>query len=296
MKVLVSGLLNIETTVKVNNFPVEYSPIEYSFYGVNSSVSGVAYNVAKAVKCLGNKVFLISMLGNDLMGECVLKEVNKNNISDKYIFKALDQTPTSVVMYDDQGKRKIYCDLKNIQEMSVDVSSVEDAIKECDIAAICNSNMNRKLLKSAKEYGKIIATDVHVLSNVDDEYNKEFMEYADILFLSDEALGDNWRDMILSIREKYDNNIIVMGRGNKGAAIYVRKEDKIYEEPAVSPERIVNTVGAGDALFSSFVSCYSEGMEPRKALHYAQTFAANKIGYDGAAIGFLSREELEKKV
>lgn len=296
MKVLVSGLLNIETTVKVNNFPVEYSPIEYSFYGVNSSVSGVAYNVAKAVKCLGNKVFLISMLGNDLMGECVLKEVNENNISDKYIFKALDQTPTSVVMYDDQGKRKIYCDLKNIQEMSVDVSSVEDAVKECDIAAICNSNMNRKLLKSAKEYGKIIATDVHVLSNVDDEYNKEFMEYADILFLSDEALGDNWRDMILSIREKYDNNIIVMGRGNKGAAIYIRKEDKIYEEPAVTPERIVNTVGAGDALFSSFVSCYSEGMEPRKALHYAQTFAANKIGYDGAAIGFLSREELEKKV
>ena len=108
MKVLVSGLLNIETTVKVNNFPVEYSPIEYSFYGVNSSVSGVAYNVAKAVKCLGNKVFLISMLGNDLMGECVLKEVNENNISDKYIFKALDQTPTSVVMPDDQGKRKIY--------------------------------------------------------------------------------------------------------------------------------------------------------------------------------------------
>ena len=47
-KILVSGLTNIETTVKVEGFPIEYNPINYNFFGVNSTVSGVAINMGKA--------------------------------------------------------------------------------------------------------------------------------------------------------------------------------------------------------------------------------------------------------
>ena len=39
MKILVSGLLNIETTVAVKGFPIEYYPIDYPFFGINSNVS-----------------------------------------------------------------------------------------------------------------------------------------------------------------------------------------------------------------------------------------------------------------
>ena len=51
--ILVCGLINIETTLKVDNFPIEYSPVEYNFFGVNSSISGVGYNIVKALKTLG---------------------------------------------------------------------------------------------------------------------------------------------------------------------------------------------------------------------------------------------------
>ncbi len=40
-KVLVSGLINIETTLKIDRFPFEYAPVRYPFFGVNSTVSGV---------------------------------------------------------------------------------------------------------------------------------------------------------------------------------------------------------------------------------------------------------------
>ena len=49
MKILVSGLLNIETTVAVKEFPINYYPIDYPFFGVNSGVGGVGYNIAKAL-------------------------------------------------------------------------------------------------------------------------------------------------------------------------------------------------------------------------------------------------------
>ena len=49
MRILVSGLLNIETTVAVRGFPINYYPIDYTFFGVQSNAAGVGYNIAKAL-------------------------------------------------------------------------------------------------------------------------------------------------------------------------------------------------------------------------------------------------------
>lgn len=72
MKVFISGLLNIETTVKVRKFPIDYYPIDYPFFGINSSVSGVGYNLAKAFRTLGDDVNLFSFIGNDTEGKVIL--------------------------------------------------------------------------------------------------------------------------------------------------------------------------------------------------------------------------------
>ena len=66
--ILISGLINTETTVRVRQFPIEYYPIDFSFFGVNTAVSGVAYNVALALRTLGDDVTLLSMTGEDFAG------------------------------------------------------------------------------------------------------------------------------------------------------------------------------------------------------------------------------------
>jgi ribokinase len=48
-------------------------------------------------------------------------------------------------------------------------------------------NFCRPLLERAKKYKKDIATDIHVISDIKDEYNKDFMQAANILFMSDEG-------------------------------------------------------------------------------------------------------------
>ena len=53
-KIFISGLTNTETTVKVRSFSRECYPIDYPFFGVNIRVSGVAYNLAKSMKTLGD--------------------------------------------------------------------------------------------------------------------------------------------------------------------------------------------------------------------------------------------------
>ncbi|MCD4687435.1 MAG: carbohydrate kinase family protein, partial [Anaerolineae bacterium] len=66
--ILVSGLINIETTVQVDGFPIAYTPVRYPFFGVNATVSGVGYNVAKALTTLGDTVRFASMVGKDMGG------------------------------------------------------------------------------------------------------------------------------------------------------------------------------------------------------------------------------------
>lgn len=294
MKILVSGLLNTETTTAVRGFPIHYYPIDYAFFGVNTAVSGVAFNLAKALKTLGDEVQLASMTGHDFAAAYIRDALQELDISMQYVQPKLRQTPSSVVLYDPDGKRQIYCDLKDIQETAYAFNA--SILEGIDLVAACNINFNRPLLHLAKQTGKIIATDVHVLSDIYDEYNREFMEQADILFLSDEAVGDNYRAFMEQLADAYPCRIIVMGRGAKGAAIYLRDTGELTEMPATSAGTVVNTVGAGDALFSAFLHYYTKGLAPLDALQRAQIFATHKITVSGASNGFVSEQTVEEWV
>lgn len=291
-RILISGLINTETTVKVKRFPIEYFPIDYPFFGVNTRVSGVAYNLAKAFRSLGDEVDLVTMTGNDFSAEYVNNKMEEIGVSTEHVKRTLKETPNSVVLYDEEGKRQIYCDLKDVQEATYQFD--KQLYENADIVVACNTNFNRELLKKAKMAGKIIATDVHVLSDVHDEYNRDFMQYADLLFLSDENINTDYREFLMDIENNYQNEIIVLGMGAKGALMYVKDEQKFYELEAVSSLKVVNTVGAGDALFSSFLHYYAKGMSPLECLKKAQLFAAYKIGFDGASNGFASEEIMEQ--
>ena len=294
--IVVSGLVNVETTLNIGQFPVEYTPIEYKFFGLKSNVAGVAYNVAKALVTLENNVELLSMLGKDGESKVVLEGIKNANIQDKFILPKLNETPTSLILFDTEGKRKIYCDLKDIQETDYPMDNAKEAIEAADLVVACNCNFNRPLLKMAKEMGKTIATDVHVLSDLNDDYNRDFMQYADIVFMSDEIIvSDNknpW-DFLKQMYVMYMPKVIVLGRGSKGALMYIGEKDEFVELPAVKTNEIVNTVGAGDALFSAFVHFYAKGMDVTECIKRAQIFASLKIAYNGASLGFASEEEIE---
>ncbi len=291
-KILISGLVNTETVTKVRKFPIDYYPVDYPFFGISTAASGVAYNIALAMKTLGDDVDLLSMTGSDFPADYIKQELEKAGIGTEGLKEKLKETPNSVVLYDETGRRQIYCDLKDIQETSYGFS--EEQIADADIVVACNINFNRELLHLAKNMGKRIATDVHVLRDIQDDYNREFMEAADILFLSDEGIEGDPYGFVNALEEAYHTPIIVLGRGSKGALMYLRDTDWFHEMPAVHVGQVVNTIGAGDALFSAFLHCYAKGYDPVDCLKRAQLFAAAKIRVSGASRGFVTEAEIEE--
>ena len=291
-KILISGLVNTETVTRVRKFPIDYYPVDYLFFGISTAVSGVAYNIALALKTLGDDVRLLSMTGSDFPSAYIRHELHQAGIAADDVKQKLRETPSSVVLYDETGRRQIYCDLKDIQETSYGFS--EEQVADADIVVACNINFNRELLHLAKRMGKTVATDVHVLGNIHDDYNREFMECADILFLSDEAVGDDPYGFVEALEEAYHTPIIVMGRGGKGALMYNRDDNRYHEMPAAHVGEVVNTIGAGDALFSAFLHFYAKGFSPVECLKRAQIFASAKIRVSGASRGFVTEAEIEE--
>jgi len=291
-KILVSGLINIETTLKIDQFPLQYFPVTYPFHGVQSTISGVGYNLAKALTILGSEVNFLSIIGKDLYQDLIINELTQSGVHHQYILPQLQETAHSVILYDDAGNRQIHTDLKDIQQTTYPKSLFAQAIEQCDICLLCNINFNRQLLDEATKKGLSIATDVHAIQQVDDEYNQDFMAAANILFLSHENLQEPPQIIIQRLWERYQNEMIVIGMGDQGAMIALKHEKSIMQIPALQTRPIINTIGAGDALFSSFIFTYLKTADPILSLQHAILFASYKIGSIGAANGFIPFSKL----
>ncbi len=290
---LVSGLINIETTLQVDRFPIEYSPVNYPFYGISSSVSGVGINVAQALSHLGNEVDFISVIGQDLAGVIARDVIEKSQINGSGILPLISETPHSVILYDRDGQRQINVDLKDIQDQSYPIDHCHNSLENCDAVILCNTNFSRPLLRFAKESGKLIATDVHAVTSINSPFDRDFMAAADILFMSDEQLPcsvDEWLERIMAT---FAARVVVVGLGSKGALLADRETDTIEQFSSVYTRPVINTIGAGDALFASFMHAYMKSHDTRQSLKQAIVFASYKIGTNGAAGGFLNDDQLQ---
>lgn len=293
MNFLVSGLINLETTVRVSGFPLAYNPVNYPFWGVQSRISGVGYNISRALTVLGDTVQFLSLVGTDQAGTMAAHALAADGIPAENVLPQLPQTAHSAILYDETGRRQIHVDLKDIQERAYPLERAASALAGCDLAVLCNINFSRPLLKLAKQAGKPVATDVHTISDLEDAYNSDFMAAADILFMSDERLPMPPEEWLRAVWSKYSTPVVVIGMGSRGALLGLRSENAMERIPAARTRPVVNSIGAGDALFSCFLHHYTATGDARAALRRAVVFASWKIGAASAADGFLDSAGLE---
>jgi acarbose 7IV-phosphotransferase len=293
-KILVSGLINIETTLRVEGFPIPYTPVRYPFFGLNTSVSGVGYNIARALTVLGDEVRLLSLIGRDPMVRLVRAALERDQIGGENVLELLEQTAQSVILYDGEGRRQINVDLKDIQETVYPQARFSRAAQGCDMLVLANINFSRPFLEQARKAGLRVATDVHAVTELNDAYNLDFMRAANVLFMSHEWLPVPPEEWARRVWKRFGPEVLVIGLGSEGALLAVKDDNFIERIPAVRTRPVVNSIGAGDALFSAFVHFYVKTGDPYQSLRKALVFASYKIGAVSAADGFLDETGLEQ--
>jgi ribokinase len=293
MHYLVAGHINIETTVRVAGFPIEYGPVHYPFHGIASTVSGVGINVCAALRALGVSVTLLAQVGGDQFEPWVRHHLADLGVADEHVLALLRETCQSVILYEPSGRRQIHVDLKTVQESPYPAAHFRRALAHADACMLTNMNFVRPFLAEARGAGKLVATDVHAVRDLDDAYNSDFMRSADLLAMSHELLPtppEEWAEAVLG---RYAPQVLVVGLGAGGALLATRDEGVIGRFPARVTRPIVSTVGAGDALFSCFVEGYARTRDARSSLRRAIAFASWKIGAASGGEGFPDREALQ---
>lgn len=292
-RLTIVGNINLETTVRVEAFPVPYRPTTFTPFGVSSAVSAVGYNLARALTTLGDDVTFASLVGDDPAAKLVRAALAAHGIADGFVLGAAAATPQSVVLYDGSGARAVHTDLKDVLELTYPPEHFTAALTGSELAVLTNIAYTRPLIAVAQARGVPIATDLHTLTDLDDAYNAPFLQSAHILFVSGERISvppAEWAGALLAASPA---EVVVVGLGGQGAYLAVRSSGLRCILPAVFTRPVVQSGGAGDALFACFLHGYLRSRDPLRSLRAATVFASYKLGAANSGDGFLSHDDLE---
>lgn len=293
-KFLVAGVTQIETIVRVDKIPVSYAPLSSVQDSIYTAMGGDAYNESLALKWLGDDVTFMSIVGRNQDLGLINPPDRRITLSTDYIIPQMQETPAEVVLYDKQRKQQIFEDIKDLRENVYDMNVVTPIAGACDMMVLANANFCRPFAKTAAELGKPIAVNIRSYNPEKEKYNTDFLEPAKVLYFSDDTLSEDPYDFIDRMASTYGTEIIILGQGSEGLILFDKTKDIKAHYKTVKTNEVVNTIGAGNALFACFLHFYMETGDSVNAIKNALLFASYKIGYMGTSNGFMTVDQLEQ--
>ncbi len=294
-KFMVAGFVQFETIVKVDELPVPYKQFESIPDMINTDIGGAGFNTAMALRWLGNQVDFMSLISKQLSREQINVYLKKNQVdlSTDYVLTKLEGMPSSVILYC-KGNKQTFEDVKDSRTVEYDLELLERQIQDKDMVVISNCNFCRPIIGLAKKYNKPLAVNVRSMRTDKIAQKEDFLAAADILYISNDDLERDAYECIDECKKKYDPSIIIVGIGKRGVILYTKEDNSVLEYKSVKTNEIVNTVGAGNALFSAFLHYYVKTKDAKEAIKDALLFASYKIGFVGASNGFMTEEQIEQ--
>lgn len=294
-KFMVAGFVQLETIVKVDELPLPYKEFESIPDIINADIGGAGFNAAMALRWLGDDVDFMSMVARNMSRRQIQAylKMNEVNLSTDYVLPMLDGMPTSVILYA-KGKKQTFEDVKDIRTVEYDFDLFESQIQDKDMVLISNCNFCRPILGLAKKYHKPLALNVRSMRAEKIANKEDFLAAADIVYISDDDIEGDPYDCIEECKRKYNPEIIIMGIGKRGVILYTRESNSVLEYKPVKTYDVVNTVGAGNAMFSSFLHYYVKTKDAKDAIKNALLFASYKISFVGTSNGFMTEDQIEQ--
>jgi sugar/nucleoside kinase (ribokinase family) len=291
-RIVVVGVASLYMSAGVGEFPVEYAPGSTPDW-MRAGVTGSAAHIAKVLSALGEGVRLCTLAGTDPAGLAIRADLRSNGLSGDGVVDG-GETSLGVVLVAADGNRMGFPYLAAVNAVGYPVETFHRLAEGADLAVLTNVRFVRPLIRCAENLSVRIAVDVHLISDVDDTYNRPWLEAADIVFCSHERLPCPLEEWIARVFARYPGcEVVGIGRGADGAMLGLR-DGTLVRVAAVVPRGVVNTAGAGDALFVSFLHGWLATGNPVDALRSAVLHAGWKVGGELPGTVSLTEGELAR--
>ncbi|MBQ1458734.1 MAG: carbohydrate kinase family protein [Butyrivibrio sp.] len=292
-KIVIAGITQFETVIKVDSIPFDMNRMIHDS-PIYVGGGGDAMNEAFALTTLGDQVYFMSVVGQDQNVEVFNPPDFKVHINTDYILPVMKSTPSEIIFFDNDQHQLIFQDLKDIRQAKYDMSMVRPIMAEADLLLVSNANFCRPFIHYALSAGKKIALNMRSYSKEKEKYNADFLENADIIYISDDTVEGDPYEFIDDFAKRYDPEIIILGQGKTGLILYDRDRHVKFHYNSVKTNEVVNSLGAGNALISGFIHYYLETKDSVNAIKNGLLYASYKTGFMRTCEGFLTPEQVEQ--
>lgn len=217
---------------------------------IGSTGAGKALNLAK----LGFEVTLHALLGDDDAGQKIRDIIQATDIT---FLPEHDPAGTKqhVNLMARSGERiSIHVETGSF-EPNINLTRLEPVIAASDMIALSIINYCRQLIPLAQKHNKPLWVDIHDYDGTN-PYHQDFIDAADVLFMSGDAMPDPRPFMEAQIAA--GKQMIVCTHGKDGATALCA-DGHWLETPIVEGYTFKDSNGAGDAFFSGVAYAYAHG-------------------------------------
>ena len=229
---------------------------------------GAPFNVACALKRFGRDVRFVGSVGDDLIGQFLIKYAEDFGMDITYIHKHRDRNTTlAFVELNEEGDRSFCFYRKNTADYSMPAVS-DELIRSADIVCIGSLMLADAdcieyaldVIERAHAFGKIVAFDVNYRTDIfrDKESAvrtyKKVLAAADIVKFSEDEVETFTEEYVSSLNDK----LVLITLGKDGSEWRYKGEKNRMPTITVKP---IDTTGAGDAFFAGALSVLDKNIE-----------------------------------
>lgn len=278
--------------------------------------SGSSSIMISTVARMGHSCGIISGVGKDGFGECLLDRLNKDGVDTSKVLVDPDgSTACAFVSYDDEGERKFifhWDDTPATQAKMPDVT--EPSLKEAKFLHIMGCALTARLgygweivntARAMKEQGTKISFDpnVRVEHLTNPNKSKESFEIINAVLEMTNVFAPGFDELKLltgiedveeAVKKCFENpnlEILFLKRGSDGSRIYTRNgqvvEQGLYKVEAVDP------TGAGDTSIGAFLCALLEEKDMKECAEIAAAAGALNVAAFGPMEGKISQENVQ---
>lgn len=280
----------------------------------NKVFGGAELNVSVGVRRLGHSVDYIGQVGDDPQGDFIRNELNKREISTKYLFKT-DKYMTGYQMKQliSHGDPGVFNFRKNSAASNIDAKVIDSIdmsdVKMAHLTGIFPSKSKKTLETSIllaemlNKRGITLTFDPNLRPDL--WPNKETMiktinhlaSYADIILPGQNEgkilTGSDDPEKIADFYLKGRAKAVFVKIGPRGS--YVKTKDgQSWVVPGFEVSKVVDTVGAGDGYALGVITALLEGKGYNQAARRGNAIGSLQVQTHGDNDGYPTREELNK--
>jgi sugar/nucleoside kinase (ribokinase family) len=271
---------------------------------ISICTGGDAVNEAITLARLGHRVGLMALVGNDLQGDFVVRQCEKNGVDVSTVARTSKRpTATSIVLINEYGDRSFLSQPGTaMDEFSldhVDLQQIRPGLKVLLVGSLfCGKSMHsealRKVLEKAKAVGAMTVADF--VSSPDTgglESISQVLEQLDFAVPSkEEAFLYTGTEVLEQIAEEFFRfgvKNVVVKLGGEGIFVHTQTDHfRLGLYPAIA----VDTTGAGDSFVAGFVSGLLRGEPVLECAKFGAATASIAIQSVGATTGVRALEQV----